>query len=306
MTTDQTERTGTVFDIGYQSYAGEREGRSRAWQTIFWDGVKNGMGIGRGGWAKFLPWLVVAPTIITGLVFAAIAAFFEQLGVEVDTGEGVVTRSICPATKTSYPVSRFAAPYLRGIRWPGTHMPRPPKPSNSPLLRQTNNVGRLPRCPLDRSRSPVTRSRPTTPPNPLDRASRRCLRCCRTYSRQTGSTSLRFVGNSAVFAIFAASFTFAVSSLTDRRMIATLIVVGTFMISTFAELIIGLFEPGGLTENLVGLVNLIGLNSNVIPSIFFGTYSESNDLNVSIPIAWIAFLTAGSVFATWRFYSKQR
>ena len=304
MTTDQTERTGTVFDIGYQSYAGEREGRSRAWQTIFWDGVKNGMGIGRGGWAKFLPWLVVAPTIITGLVFAAFAAFFEQLGVEVVTGEGadvndlpghedlisftaflllifaafVGPELICPDRRNRVIHLYFVRPitlidYL-GARWIALVV----------LLLAT---GLLPHLTL-------------------------WIGLLVGVSDAVGHIQdnwldiPRFVGNSAVFAIFAASFTFAVSSLTDRRMIATLIVVGTIMISTFAELIIGLFEPGGLTENLVGLVNLIGLNSNVIPSIFFGTYSESNDLNVSIPIAWIALLTAGSVFATWRFYSKQR
>ena len=304
MTTDQTERTGTVFDIGYQSYAGEREGRSRAWQTIFWDGVKNGMGIGRGGWAKFLPWLVVAPTIITGLVFAAIAAFFEQLGVEVDTGEGgnpidlpghedlisvvallllifaafVGPELVCPDRRNRVIHLYFVRPitlgdYL-GARWIA-------------LVVLLLAAGLLPHLTL-------------------------WIGLLVGVSDAVGHIQdnwldiPRFVGNSAVFAIFAASFTFAVSSLTDRRMIATLIVVGTFMISTFAELIIGLFEPGGLTENLVGLVNLIDLNSNVIPSIFFGTYSESNDLNVSIPIAWIAFLTAGSVFATWRFYSKQR
>ena len=91
MTSDQQpERTGTVFDIGYQSYAGEREGRSRAWKTMLWDSVKNGMGIGRGGWAKFLPWLVLSPTIATGLVFAAIGAFFEQFGFDVDETEGAL------------------------------------------------------------------------------------------------------------------------------------------------------------------------------------------------------------------------
>ena len=304
MTTDQTERTGTVFDIGYQSYAGEREGRSRAWQTIFWDGVKNGMGIGRGGWAKFLPWLVLSPTIATGLVFAAIGAFFEQFGFDVDETEGALPvdlpghleltavisfmilifgafvgpELVCPDRRNRVIHLYFVRPitmfdYL-GARWCALFMLLL---AASVLPHITYWIGLL---------FGVADSLGHAQDNWLDVP--------------------RFVGNGIVFAIFTTSITIAISSMTDRRMIATLIVVGTIMISTFAELIIGLFEPGGLTENLVGLVNLIGLNSNVIPSIFFGTYSESNDLNVSIPIAWIAFLTAGSVFATWRFYSKQR
>ncbi len=304
MTTDQTERTGTVFDIGYQSYAGEREGRSRAWQTIFWDGVKNGMGIGRGGWAKFLPWLVLSPTIATGLVFAAIGAFFEQFGFDVDETEGALPvdlpghleltavisfmilifgafvgpELVCPDRRNRVIHLYFVRPitmfdYL-GARWCALFMLLL---AASVLPHITYWIGLL---------FGVADSLGHAQDNWLDVP--------------------RFVGNGIVFAIFTTSITIAISSMTDRRMIATLIVVGTIMISTFAELIIGLFEPGGLTENLVGLVNLIDLNSNVIPSIFFGTYSESNDLNVSIPIAWITLLTAGSIFATWRFYSRQR
>ena len=116
----------------------------------------------------------------------------------------------------------------------------------------------------------------------------------------------RVIGNGALFAVFAASFTFAVSSLTDRRMVATLIIVGIIMLSGFAELIIELFDLPQLAESLIGLLNLIDLNASIIPSIFFGTYSESYDLNVSIPIAWIVLLTASSILATWRFYTAQR
>ena len=85
MTSDQhPERTGTVFDIGYQTYAGEREGRSRAWKTMLWDGVKNGMGIGRGGWAKFLPWLVLSPDHRSpASSLPPSAPFFEQFGFDV-------------------------------------------------------------------------------------------------------------------------------------------------------------------------------------------------------------------------------
>ena len=65
--------TGTVFDIGYQNYAGEREGRGRALRAIFNDGVRIALGLGRGPRAKVLPWLFIA--LLTGLaaVLAMIA-----------------------------------------------------------------------------------------------------------------------------------------------------------------------------------------------------------------------------------------
>jgi ABC-2 type transport system permease protein len=302
--TDRTKRTGTVFDIGYQSYRGEREGRGRAWQTIFLDGVKNGMGIGRGGWAKFLPWLVLSPTIITGLVFAGIAAFFEQIGIEGDIGEGtssvdlpghqdltsviaflllifaafVGPELVCPDRRNRVIHLYFVRPitlidYL-GSRWCALVV----------LLLVT---GLLPHLTL-------------------------WIGLLFGVSDAVGHLQdnwvdiPRFIGNSTVFAVFAASFTFAVSSLTDRRMIATLIAIGIIMISSLVPAIVEIFDPSENVENFVALVGLIDLNSNIIPSIFFAAYEDNYDLNMSFPIAWMVLLTAGFILATWRFYKAQR
>ena len=305
MTSDQhPERTGTVFDIGYQSYAGEREGRSRAWQTIFWDGVKNGMGIGRGGWAKFLPWLVVSPAILTGLVFAAIAAFFEQIGVETDDGDGASPVEL-PSHEDLISVTAFL------------------------LLIFAAFVGPELICPDRRNR--VIHLYFVRPITLIDYLG---ARWCALVVLLLAASLLphitlwiglligvsdsvghiqnnwldipRFIGHSTAFAIFVASFIFAISSITDRRMIATLIAVGAIMISTFAELIVGLFKPGDLVEDLMRLVNLIDLNSSIIPSMFFGAYDGNLELNIFIPIVWVVLLTAGSIVATWRFYNAQR
>ena len=56
---------GTVFDIGYRSYAGRREGRGRARIALFKNGVRTALGLGRGGRAKILPWSFLA--ILTGI-----------------------------------------------------------------------------------------------------------------------------------------------------------------------------------------------------------------------------------------------
>lgn len=66
---------GELFDIGYQRYDGPREGRPRARRTIFEDGVRTILGVGRGGRAKILPALLFLSAIIPALVFVLILSF---------------------------------------------------------------------------------------------------------------------------------------------------------------------------------------------------------------------------------------
>jgi ABC-2 type transport system permease protein len=71
--------SGTVFDIGYQRYAGAREGRSRARRAVFKDGFRTALGFGRGARAKVLPWLFIALLASIGLIMAMIAGAAERV-----------------------------------------------------------------------------------------------------------------------------------------------------------------------------------------------------------------------------------
>lgn len=71
--------TGTVFDIGYRSYTGEREGRGRALRAVFTDGVRIALGLGRGPRAKVLPWLFIAVLAALALILAMIAGAADRL-----------------------------------------------------------------------------------------------------------------------------------------------------------------------------------------------------------------------------------
>jgi len=71
---------GTVFDIGYRSYTGRREGQSRARLAVFKDGVRIALGLGRGGWAKLLPWFFIGLLAAIGLIMAIIAGAAERFG----------------------------------------------------------------------------------------------------------------------------------------------------------------------------------------------------------------------------------
>ena len=65
--------TGTVFDIGYQHYAGAREGRGRSRKAIYKDGVRTALGFGRGGRAKVLPWLFIGVLTAIAFIMALVA-----------------------------------------------------------------------------------------------------------------------------------------------------------------------------------------------------------------------------------------
>jgi ABC-2 type transport system permease protein len=65
--------SGTVFDIGYRSYTGVREGSDRSRRAVFKDGVRIALGIGRGGKAKVLPWFFITVLVMIGLVMALMA-----------------------------------------------------------------------------------------------------------------------------------------------------------------------------------------------------------------------------------------
>lgn len=73
-------RSGTVFDIGYQAYTGAREGRGRGRTAVFTDGVRAALGFGRGPRAKVLPWLFIALVCGIGLIMALIAGAAQRLG----------------------------------------------------------------------------------------------------------------------------------------------------------------------------------------------------------------------------------
>ena len=71
--------TGTVFDIGYRNYTGEREGQGRGRRAVFKDGVRTALGLGRGARAKILPWLFIGVLSAIALVMAMIAGAADRL-----------------------------------------------------------------------------------------------------------------------------------------------------------------------------------------------------------------------------------
>jgi ABC-2 type transport system permease protein len=73
-------RSGTVFDIGYQRYTGDREGRNRSRRAVYKDGLRIALGLGRGPRAKVLPWFFIGVLSFIGLVMAMVAGAATRLG----------------------------------------------------------------------------------------------------------------------------------------------------------------------------------------------------------------------------------
>ena len=71
---------GELYDIGYRSYEGPREGRNRARIALWTNGVRTTLGLGRGAPAKILPILLFAATMSPAVVIVIIASFAEGFG----------------------------------------------------------------------------------------------------------------------------------------------------------------------------------------------------------------------------------
>lgn len=70
---------GVVFDIGYQRYAGPREGRRRARLAVYKDGFRKVLGLGRGAKAKLLPWACILLMVGISTVLAVMAGAGQRL-----------------------------------------------------------------------------------------------------------------------------------------------------------------------------------------------------------------------------------
>lgn len=94
------ERGGTVFDIGYQGYAGRREGRLRSRWAVLKDGVRTALGLGRGARAKIFPWSFIAVLAAIGLVMALIAGAADRIA-----GPGMAEQLDLPSHSDYYGIA---------------------------------------------------------------------------------------------------------------------------------------------------------------------------------------------------------
>lgn len=91
--TQAAEAQGRVFDLGFRRYEGPREGRRRAMLSVYKDGLRAAMGLGRGTRAKILPWLFIGASLVPALVLALIAGAVDRLAPDFDAQEDLPSHS---------------------------------------------------------------------------------------------------------------------------------------------------------------------------------------------------------------------
>src|SRR5688572_9305726 len=296
----QAGNTGTVFDIGYQSYTGRREGRGRSRLAIFKDGVRTALGLGRGARAKVLPWLFIGILAAIALVMAIVAGAAERLG-----GPGTAERANLPSHSDFYGIASiimfvFAAVVAPELLCPdrrngviNLYLVRPLTGSDYIASRWAAfflvmlGAAWLPQMILFLGLSGGD-------PVPMD------------YLEKHWLDVPRFLAAGAAMAAYTTTIAMLTSSFTTRRAYASVFLVGLFVI--MAPFTIGLaLEIGGTAGQWISMFTLTSIPVHV-NDVIFGEVSEITDmapareLGPAMLVSWFFAWTfvAGAVL-WWRY-----
>jgi len=304
-----TQRTGELFDLGYQHYDGPREGRMRARKAVFTDGFKTTLGLGRGAGAKILPMLLfgaaMAPAVILAMtaslsegmidlpghaeyyqiVSIVLLIFSAIIAPELlcpDRRNGVISLYLVrPLTITDYLAARWLAFFAVVL-----------------ILVYSGQMVLLAGLVLSAA-------------DPLE------------YLRDNWLDIPRILAAGIVLAAFITTLPLAVSAFTDRRAIAAALVIGLFVISAAAGGILtgcdehrtdgsrsGQCEPlTGDAAKWFGLVD-VGRVPNNINLMIFDAEGERRrtrltaELPKIVPIGWYVIMTGGLAFTLWWRYQR--
>ena len=303
-----TQRTGELFDLGYQHYDGPREGRMRARKAVFFDGFRTTLGLGRGAGAKVLPMLLFGAAMAPAVIMAIIASvtnnlidlpghddYYEVVSIVLlifaaivapellcpDRRNGVISLYLVrPLSITDYVAARWLAFFAITL-----------------LLVYSGQIVLLAALVLSAS-------------DPM------------AYIQDNWLDIPRILAAGFLLAAFITTLPLAVSAFTDRRAIAAAVVIGIFVISAAASGILTGCDEGrenegdsqcepitGDAAKWFGLVNVSRVPTNVNDMIFGvedeGRQSQmTSELPRIVPIGWYVILTSGLGAALWLRYRR--
>ena len=294
--------TGTVFDIGYQSYTGRREGRGRSRLAIFKDGARTALGLGRGARAKVLPWLFIGILAAIALVMAIVAGAAERLG-----GPGTAERANLPSHSDFYGIASIilfvfaavVAPELlcpdRRNRVLSLYLVRPLTGSDYVMSRWLAflvvmlGAAWLPQVILFLGLS-------MGDPSPL------------LYLRTHWLDVLRFLTAGAAMAAYTTTLAMLTASFTTRRAYASVFLVGLFIIT--APFTVGLAqEVEGSAGQWISMFNLTSIPVHVNDVIFGDTSEITEDaparqLGSTMLVSWYFLWTLVPAAILWWRYRR--
>ena len=309
-----TERSGEVFDLGYQHYEGPREGRMRARMALWVNGVRTALGLGRGPRAKILPTLLFVAAMGPAIILTLLASVAD-LGEQVPGHAGyyqivsitlllfaaiIAPELLCPDRRDRvldlYLVRPLTPVDYAGARWLSFF-------SIALALVYSGQIALLIGLTLAAN-------------DPLE------------YLRANWLDIPRFLGAGVVLAIFITTLPLAVSAFTTRRAYAAAIVIGLFVIS--AATAGGLTEcseshdggsnfqgcerPAGDAAKWLALVDIGQVPSHVNRMIFaddararateLSVVTAVRELNSAVPVGWYILMTAvPGLLLLWRYRS---
>jgi len=305
-----TQPTGEIFDLGYQHYDGPREGRSRIIRSLWVNGFRTALGLGRGSRAKILPMLmfffVTAPAAIIVLIASIVgpeaeipnhAEYYQVVSILLlmfsaiiapellipDRRDGVISLYLVrPLTAFDYIASRWSSFLFITL-----------------ILAYSGQVLLLIGF-LLASEAPVD------------------------YLRDNWLDIPRFLASGLVVALFVTTIPMAISSFTTRRAYAATAVIAIFVITAPMSAILTSCEeerhetavvtPGGqrlvldqgecepLTGDLAKWFALVdvGRAPQHISDLIFNEEANDDDvsrlvgdLNTAVPVVWYLLLVLG-------------
>lgn len=291
---------GTVFDIGYQRYAGPREGRHRARVAVFKDGVRTALGLGRGGRAKVLPWAFIVLVVGIAFIMALVAGAALRLA-------GPEALDQLPSHSDFYGIASifffvFAAVVAPELLCPdrrdGTinlYLVRPLTGSDYVAARWTAffvvslGVAWLPQLVL-------LMGMVMGNPDPV------------AYLRAHWMDVPRILASGAALAAYTTTLAMAVASFTTRRAYASVFLVGLFIVTT--PFTAGLSqEIGGAAGQWISMFNLSNIPVHV-NDLIFGEVSEvsgaapARELGARVLVAWYALWVIVPGLVLWSRYRR--
>ncbi|MBT3996564.1 MAG: hypothetical protein HOF01_12290 [Chloroflexi bacterium] len=271
---------GTVFDIGYQHYDGPREGRNRARLSVYKEGLKISLGLGRGVRAKVLPWLFIGVLTLIGAGMAFAAITINRLA-----GDGTAEAVGLPSHSDFYGIASILMFIFAAISAPellcpdrrdgviNLYLVRPLTGSDYIIARWGSFmtimliVAWLPQIIL---MTGLTMGAEV----PAD------------YLKDNWLDIPKFLGAGAALAVYSGTIALLVSGFTTRRAYASVFMVGLFTIST--PFTFGLAqELGGTAGKWLSMFNLSNIPMHVNDAIFDSVSGVTTDAPAGEFDTWI-------------------
>jgi ABC-2 type transport system permease protein len=280
--------TGVIHDIGYQRYTGTRLGRRYATRSLYWHGVRNAFGIGRGAWAKVLPIGLFALACLAALILVVVSS---QLPNRVLDYVGI-------AATFSYAATVFVA--IVG-----------PELVSGDL--RTNALSLYLSRPLRRSDYALAKlGALATAVFALFAGPMLVMFVGMAFSSGSGMSGvlreagllLAGLGAAVIHAAVLAAMGLPLAALSGRRVFATGTIIAVFLLTAPVSTALRALDPDG-SGRLAGLLDPVSLLNGVDKWIFGFGLADPGSYGPVYGLVALALIVAGTACAVWR-YRKVR